>query len=260
MPFYELSKGARLQKYADIQNDILYDLQQAVDSSIRNYFDDMDTYIRRAGYLAFGRLYRSNFAVRDNIIGLLDKLIGDESERVRQTVINSCGEIAIFDFPAVTHLFEIGLLDKHHCVRNAVQGSLKKSGEKNPASIIEFCKNHITNDNPEIRRQVAHGLELRGRTHPEDVMPILRLLQFEKHKRVRPMVIHILGQISYKKGCLEKVVEELVTWDDKALADDCFEAIIKQNRHANSHFSKAETLFPADCLAYINEAKRKIDT
>ena len=132
-----------------------------------------------------------------------------------------------------------------------MQGSLKKSGEKNPVQIIPFCKRHITSPNPEVRRCAAHGLELRGRTHPEDVMPVLRLLQFEKHKRVRPMLVHIFGQISYKKGCLEKVTAELLTWEDTALADECFRAIIKQHYHINNHFRTVETLTPRECEEYI---------
>lgn len=101
----------------------------------------------------------------------------------------------------------------------------------------------------------AHGLKLRGRTYPEDVMPTLRLLQFEKHKRVRPMLTHIFGQISYKKGCLEKVTAELLSWEDKPLADECFEAIIKQHYHINSHFRTVETLSPKECEEYLRKAK-----
>ena len=32
-----------------------------------------------------------------------------------------------------------------HSVKSAVQGSLKKAGEKNPAQIILFCQRHIMN-------------------------------------------------------------------------------------------------------------------
>lgn len=116
---------------------------------------------------------------------------------------------------------------------------------------------HITSANPEARRTAAHGLELRGRTHPEDVIPTLRLLQFEKHKRVRPMLTHIFAQISYKKGCLAKVTAELLTWEDKALADECFEEIIKQHYHINSHFSTVETLSPKECEEYLREMRRQ---
>lgn len=255
MSFYDLSKAQRIQKYADIQNDILNGLIQDDISSIYKYFDDEDTYIRKAGYLGIGRLYKSDIKIRPKIIAVLEKLINDKSPKVRQTVINSGGEIAMENFPAVERIFETGLTDKHHMVKNAVQGSLKKSGDKNPVQIIEFSKKHIKSENPEIRRQTAHGLELRGRTHPEDIMPVLRLLQFETHRRVRPMVTHIFGQISYKKGCLVKVADELLTWDDKDLADDCFKAIIKQHYHINNHFKTVETLTPKECEEYIKSKR-----
>ena len=187
---------------------------------------------------------------------MLDTLIESDSERVRQTVINAAGEIAVMDFAPVEHLFDIGITDPHHTVRNAVQGSLKKAGQKNPAQIILFCKRHITSPNPEVRRTAAHGLELRGRTHPEDVMPTLRLLQFEEHKRVRPMLVHILAQISYKKGCIEKVTTELLTWEDKALTDECFEAIIQQHHHISNHFRTVETLSPQECEDYLRDMRK----
>lgn len=248
MALYDLSKQERVQRYIEIQDEILREIQQSDYSCALKYFDDGDTYIRKAAYLAVGRLYNGN---KKLILDMLQTLINSESERVRQTLINSAGEIAMFDFAAVEPLFEVGLTDAHHSVRNAVQGSLKKSGEKNPGPVIAFCKKHITSENPEVRRTVAHGLELRGRTHPEDIMPVLRLLQFEKHKRVRPMLIHIFGQISYKKGCLEKVTSELLTWEDVALADECFAQIIEQHKHINNHFRTLETLSPKECEEYI---------
>ena len=87
-------------------------------------------------------------------------------------------------------------------------------------------------------------------------MPILRLLQFETHKRVRPMLIHIFGQMSYKKGCLEKVTTELLTWQDKALADECFDEIVKQHYHINNHFRTVETLSPLECEEYLRKVRK----
>ena len=257
MGFYDLSKAEREQKYLDVQNDIYENLVSETTNDIDKYFSDSDTYIRKAGYLAIGKLYKNNDFIRCKIIKVLEQLMQDEDEKVRQTVINSCGEIAIMDFESVARIFEIGLLDNHHSVKNAVQGSLKKSGEKNHMPIISFCQKHIQNDNPEVRRQIAHGLELRGRTHPEDIMLVLKLLQFDNHKRVRPMVVHIFGQISYKKDCLPKVVKELLTWDDEKLVNDCLNEIIKQHEHINNHFKTVETLSPEECRRYINEAKIK---
>ncbi|MCL2495852.1 MAG: HEAT repeat domain-containing protein [Clostridiales bacterium] len=258
MAFYELSKEERARKCAGIQNDIFCDLISGAYPSTCRYFDDADTYIRKVAYLGVGRIYKTDAEIRENILLMLEKLMAEKSERIRQTVINSCGEIAMLNFMAVEHLFISGLKDKHHAVKNAVQGSLKKSAEKNPQEVIPFCKKYILDDNPEIRRQVLHGLELRGRTHPEDILPLLRLLQFEKHTRVRSMLIHVMGQISYKKGCLEKVTGELITWEDKMLADACFNEIIKQHRHAYGHFKTVEIIPPAECEEYIIKRRNSI--
>jgi len=255
MGFYDLSKAERERRCADIQADISRDLLNGEFSLTTAYFNDADTYIRKAAYLDIGRIYKQNPAHRNAIVSLLKTLISSDSERIRQTVINAAGEIAMTDFGCVEHLFDIGICDPHHSVRNAVQGSLKKSGEKNPAQIIPFCRRHVTDPDPEARRTAAHGLELRGRMHPEDIMPVLRLLQFEKHKRVRPMLTHIFGQISYKKGCLEKVTAELLTWEDKTLADECFEEIIKQHEHIDSHFRTVETLSPQECEEYLKKMR-----
>jgi len=255
MSFYSLNKSERVQKYKDIEDEILNGLINADDLIILKIFNDDDTYVRRAGYLAVRNLWK-NEKLRSLIIKSLERLIENDSEKVRQTVINSCGEITVFDFKIAEDIFKTGILDKNHTVKNAVIGSLKKSGQKNPRQIIEFCKEHILDSDPEIRRQMAHGLELRGRTHPEDIMPVLKLLQFEKTARVRNIVIHIFSQISYKKGCLEKVVLELKTWENKELVKACFEAIIKQHYHINRHFKTAtlkasETLSGKECENYI---------
>jgi len=258
MGFYDLSKTEREQKYKDIQNNILNDLQSDEYTATAAYFNDADTYIRKAAYLGVGRLFKQGLLPSGVITSMLDALMKSGSERIRQTVINAAGEIAVIDIAPVEHLLDIGITDPHHSVKNAVQGSLKKAGEKNPAQITLFCRRHIISPDPEARRTAAHGLELRGRSHPEDVMPVLRMLQFEKHKRVRPMLAHIFGQISYKKGCLEKVTAELLTWEDKALADECFEAIIEQHRHIDSHYRTVETLSPQGCEEYLRRAKGAI--
>ena len=240
-----------------IREEILRGLVSADYTVIAAYFDDTDTYIRKAAYTVTGRVYKSKLAPQRDIIRMLGLLIKSESERIRQTVVNAAGETAMNDFTGVEFLYEYALCDLHHSVRNAVQGSLKKAGEVNPAQIIPFCRKHILSPEPEIRRTVAHGLELRGRTHPEDIMPVLRLLQFEKHKRVRPMLVHIFGQISYKKDCLKKVTAELLTWEDEKLADECFEEIIKQHHHINNHFRTVETLSPRECEEYLSEARKR---
>jgi hypothetical protein len=255
MLFYDLSKEERKKKSQKINFVIEKELSSKEIIKIQDFFDDFDTYIRKTAYLIIGRLYK-NKELQAQIITTLEELISSESERIRQTVINASGEIAMSDFKAVRLLFETGLLDKHHSVKNAVQGSLKKAGQKNPKEIIKFSQKYINHSNPEIRRQIIHGLELRGRTHPEDIVPLLRLLQFEKHKRVRPMLVHIFGQISYKNGCLEKVTSELLAWEDKDLAEECFEEIIKQHGHANRNFKTIKVVSAEECKKYIEVSKK----
>ena len=71
-----------------------------------------------------------------------------------------------------------------------------------------------------------HGIELRGRKHPEDILPLLRELQNEENKRVRDMIIHVIGQISYKKGCLETIISTIKNWENKKLVNDAVIEII----------------------------------
>ncbi|MGL4607508.1 MAG: HEAT repeat domain-containing protein [Eubacteriaceae bacterium] len=253
MSFYDLSKEERQKKYTEIRNELNNGLHTNNLSIPYHYFNDPDTYIRKAGYLGIGKLWNESIKNKAPILFLLNALIKDPSHHVRQTTINAAGEIAKTDFSEVEALFEYGLKDKHHSVKNAVQGSLKKSGERNPDAIIAFSKKHICDENPEVRRQIVHGLELRGRTHPEDILPLLKQLQFESHKRVRPMIIHVCGQISYKKGCLEKVTNALLTWEDVPLAKACFQEIIAQHHHINNHFRTIETLSPQACEAYLSQ-------
>ncbi len=73
-------------------------------------------------------------------------------------------------------------------------------------------KKHLRDDDSRIRREIIHGIELRGRTHSEEILPLLKGLQNEKVESVRDMIIHVIGQISYKEGCLEIVVENLENW------------------------------------------------
>ena len=102
-------------------------------------------------------------------------------------------------------------------MRNGIIGALKQLGQKNPVATLAFARKHLHSADAEVRRQIVHGIELRGRTHPEDVLPLLREMHTESDPRVREMVVHVLGQISYKSGCLDIVIRELKTWHDRDL-------------------------------------------
>jgi hypothetical protein len=103
---------------------------------------------------------------------------------------------------------------------------MKKVGKKNPEPLLNFAKKFLNHPEPEVRREICHGIELRGRTHPEEILPLLEELQFEKKSRVRKMVIHVLGQIAYKKGCLAKVIAALNNWSNKKLTQEAVDEIL----------------------------------
>jgi DNA polymerase III alpha subunit (gram-positive type) len=226
MSFYELHKSERDQLVAVIHDSIRDDLSNGKDNSIVKYFSDEDTYIRKAAYIAVGRIYKADGSMQSAIIKQLDHLMLSENEKVRQTAVNAAGEIGICDFAPIQHFMEKGLFDDHHSVRNAVIGSIKKMGEKNPKPVLAFAGKYLHHEDKEIRREICHGIELRGRTHPQDILPMLRELQDDKTKRVRSTLVHVLGQIAYKKGCLETVVADLRSWHNKGLVADALEEII----------------------------------
>jgi len=226
MAFYDLSKTQREALVAEIHADIAKDLKGKGSKHILSYFSDEDTYIRKAAYLAIVRIYKASPNLQPRVILLLDQLFLSANEKVRQTSINAAGEIGMTDFSKIEHLMEKGLFDKHHSVRNAVIGSIKKMGEKNPKPVLKFSKKYLRHPDKEIRREICHGIELRGRKFPQDILPLLKELQFDEKARVRNTLVHVIGQISYKKGCLETVVRELKSWKNTDLVQDALEEII----------------------------------
>lgn len=226
MGFYDLSKSERTALVGEIQQNIFQDLTNSKTKTIISYFSDEDTYIRKSAYLSIGRIFIEKKAMHPKIIHLLENLFENENFKVRQTVINAAGEIGKRDFKSVQHFFSKGLFDKHHSPRNAVIGSIKKMGEVNPDPVLAWAKKYLHHENKEIRREICHGIELRGREHPEDILPLLRELQYDETARVRNTLVHVIGQIAYKKGCLQKVVAHLKIWENKALVAEALEEII----------------------------------
>ena len=237
MSFYDLSETDRILKKDEIAEAILCSVTQNDFDIALPYFADEDTYIRKAAYQAVGKLYVKQADIREAILSWLSSLYQYAHENVRQTVIYAAGEIAAKHFEDAAALLEKGLIDPHHSVRNAVTGGLKNAGSKNP-STLAFFEKHIKSSDPEIRRLVLHGLELRGRTHPQEIIGLLRELQFEKNKRVRDMLIHVLGQISYKKGCFSFVVKQLEGWENK----DVFTAFAKEAIEVHGRYEKFSEL------------------
>lgn len=226
MAFYDLSKEERVVYVAKISNAILKELSYLKFKNTIAYFSDEDTYVRKSAYIAIGRIYNAPENLQQAIIKLLDELFQKEDFKIRQTAINAAGEIGKIDFEIVKHFFDKGLFDAHHSVRNAVIGSVKKMGEVNPKPLLSWAKQYIHNSDKEIRREICHGIELRGRKYPQDILPLLQELQFDKTARVRNTLVHVIGQIAYKKGCLQTVVAHLQTWQNKELVIAALEEII----------------------------------
>ncbi|MDP1800714.1 MAG: HEAT repeat domain-containing protein [Bacteroidota bacterium] len=249
MSFYDLSKAERVTLVASIKKEIASDLTKKSINNILHYFSDEDTYIRKAAYLSIGRIYFEQIELQKKIISLLEDLLKKENFKIRQTVINAAGEIGIKEFEPVERFFDTGLFDKHHSPRNAVIGSIKKMSEKNPKPILKWAKKYLHHTNKEIRREICHGIELRGRTHPQDILPLLKELQFDTTARVKNTLVHVLGQIAYKKGCLETVIADLNKWQNKELVLKAIDEIIDVHyRYRNfSVFTQKEA------ITYINK-------
>jgi len=241
MGFYDLSKEERQKVVNETEGDILSAIKDlnipednnewAIPEIIVKYATDNDTYIRKNSYMAIGRIYWNYTELRLKIVRLLDEMLKDSEEKVRQTSVYALSEIGKKDADAVMSTFEKALKDDHHSVRNAVIGAIKQMGQKNPEPTFVFARKHLKDDEPEIRRQIVHGIELRGRTHPEEVLTLLKELQYEEVRKVRNMIIHVIGQISYKKGCLEKVVDALNKWENIDLVCESIEEIVKVHRN-----------------------------
>ncbi|MGN7784436.1 HEAT repeat domain-containing protein [Niabella sp. 22666] len=249
MAFYDLKKDERAALSAAIKNNISEALSSSATESITVYFSSDDTYIRKAGYLAIGRIYFEQQHLQPQVIALLNLLLQKEDFKIRQTTINAAGEIGKKDFDIVQQFFDKGLFDKHHSPRNAVIGSIKKMGEVNPIPVLAWSKKYLHHEDKEIRREICHGIELRGRKYPEDILPLLMELQHDETARVRNTLVHVIGQIAYKKGCLATVVAHLKTWDNRQLVADALEEIIDVH-HRYQNFS---ALTQEEARQYIRE-------
>lgn len=253
MAFYDLPKIERAELVAEIKATILSEINLKKLRKTIDYCADEDTYIRKSAYLSIGRIYLENPKLQNTLLTYLEKLFKEDSAHIRQTVINAAGEIGKTDFETVQHFFEKGLFDKHHSVRNAVIGSIKKMGEKNPKPLLKWSRQYLYHPDKEIRREICHGIELRGRTHPQDILPLLKELQFDKTTRVRNTLVHVIGQIAYKKGCLETVIADLNSWENKELTDAAVEEIID----VHYRYRNFSILTQEQAIEYVKENYRK---
>jgi hypothetical protein len=241
MAFYDLSKTARAARVAAIQESMTLELEQGSDQQSYRFCGDTDTYIRKAAYLSAGRIWQARPDLQDRLLVLLHNFARAADPLVRQTAVNAAGEIGKHQFETVQCFFDRGLHDPHHTVRNAVIGSVKKMGEVNPAPVLAWAGIYLQHPDKEIRREICHGIELRGRRHPEDILPLLQQLEWDATARVQNTLVHVLGQIAYKKGCLEKVCTHLRHWENKDLVRKALEEIIDvHGRYRNFSFYTQE--------------------
>lgn len=255
MGFYDLNKEQRLQLVDKINKGILVNIQKEKNGDILSYFSDEDTYIRKTAYQTIGKIYKENKNLQSKILKLLDTLFKSNNEKVRQTAINAAGEIGTKEFERVEHFFDKGLFDEHHSVRNAVIGSVKKMGEKNPKPILKWAKKYLHHSDKEVRREICHGIELRGRTHPQDILPMLKELQFDKTARVKNTLVHVLGQIAYKKNCLATVIEHLKSWDNKEIVIQALDEIID----VHNRYKDFSILTQEQAIDYIDRHYKQRD-
>ncbi len=249
MSFYDLNKKERKRLVDEIQERIKNDLNNGQSDYLLEYFLDEDTYIRKAAYQAVGKIHQSNKNLESILITVLEELLESEEEKVRQTTVNAAGEIGKSDFKLVQHFFDRALFDEHHSVRNAVIGSIKKMSEKNPEPTLEWARAYLRHQDKEVRREICHGIELRGRTHPQDVLPLLKELQFDQTARVRNTLIHVLGQISYKKGCLQTVITALNEWENKKLVEEAIDEIVD----VHERYQQFTSLSQQEAIDYIDK-------
>lgn len=249
MGFYELSKEERKAFVTSVQKEILSDFSTGQTSQIITYFSDDDTYVRKTAYLAVGNIFYTTKALRTKVITTLKELIYSEKAKVRQTVVNAVGEIGKCHFELVQDFFDSSLFDAHHSVRNAVIGSMKKMGQVNPLPILAWAKPYLSHPDKEVRREICHGLELRGRTHPQDVLPLLKVLEFDETRRVSDTLIHVIGQISYKNGCLATVLKHLNTWQNKELVQKALDEIVD----VHDRYKSFAVLSQQEVITYIDK-------
>jgi HEAT repeat protein len=223
--FYDLPSEERKHFSLKVESEVLKALQSQDLKAILIYSADRDTYVRKLVYQSIGRIYHAYNELRTNILLTLKSLLSHPNEKVRQTAVYSLGEIA--DFDVITDLLEIAMRDRHHSVRNGVIGALKPLGTRDPTGTLAFARKHLHDPDSEVRRQMIHGVELYGRTHPQKVLPLLKELQNDSSPRVRAMIAHILSQISYKTGCLEIVLADLKTWENRPLVTKAVKEILK---------------------------------
>ena len=122
-------------------------------------------------------------------------------------------------------------------------------GERNPEPVLAWAKSYLTHPDKEVRREICHGIELRGRKYPQDILSLLKTLEFDETKRVTDTLVHVLGQIAYKKDCLQTVVSHLNTWKNKVLVEKALDEIVD----VHNRYKKFAVLSQQEAIDYIDK-------
>ena len=245
--YYHLSREERDELIEEIERGVKQDLKNGASGAAERFGSYPDTYIRRMVSRVTGWLYRDRPDLRYGIVDLLETLLRHPDEKVRQTAVYTIAEIAIADKEDALRLLDLAVHDPHPAVRRGVVGVLKKMGKRDFPTVLQFALRYLHNSDPELRRIAIHGLELHGRSSPEDLLPLLRELQHDPSSRVRAMTVHVLGQISYRKGCLEKVAAELKNWDNRELVELALNEILD----AHERYESFSDLSFEEALEYL---------
>lgn len=80
-------------------------------------------------------------------------------------------------------------------------------GEKNPKPVLTWAKKYLHHADKEVRREICHGIELRGRTHPQDILPLLKELQ-SAAAEIKPLALKISWFMYWGKLLIRKVVSK----------------------------------------------------
>jgi vesicle coat complex subunit len=79
MSFYDLLEQAREDLVKTISAAILKELHLPKQIKTLGYCMDEDTYIRKCAYLAIGKIYFTNAALRPAVIVVLDRFLQDNN-------------------------------------------------------------------------------------------------------------------------------------------------------------------------------------
>lgn len=239
MGFADLPKEEREKVKKEMEFVIQTDLSDGIVGNILEYAADSDVDIRKNTYLIIGRFYRDRKNLRPVILTVLRRMHKLKDQKVRQTVTRALGEIGKVDADPILGMLESDLKDGQPWMIKSVIGALKRMGEKNPTPMLNLARKYLHDPDPRIRRQIVHGMELRGRSRPQEVLPLLAEVQNDKNKQVRDTIVHVLGNISYKEGCLEIVVSALKTWKNRELVQRALNYILEVHKGYDQFTAKS---------------------